>query len=317
MELTLELNDKRVKADVLFAQPSDFGFAKKWQQNLGDDQNPIRNDSVEFAKLAVAKFEAESEQGTYANSLQDFRDHVSSNPKIEVGGFILLKCAWFPHSEVIGFSHFRRSWCNKIILDYLGTHPFIARPEGDSRHIVHGTGIALLYFIVQIAKQENCSALWGEATSSSATYYQRTFKLDRVDDLIFAPNEKLLGFSERCEKGWATTKEGLPAAEEQLSKIYALEVENPPFVGSKKAMFNPSKRLAFRFMKLPYHTQTEIAKKLELATSDAPGLPQSELIKAVFRRAREKSTISVLWDLVEKSYSEGAQEVNPFKTAQG
>ena len=312
MELTLALNGKREKADVLFVEPSDFGFAKNWRETLGDDQNPFRKDSVEFAQLAVSKFEAEFESGTYANSLRDFRDHIASNPKIEVSGFILLKCDWFPNSEVIAFSHFRRSWSNKIILDYLGAHPFIPRPKEGSSYIVKGAGTALLYFIAQIAKQENCSALWGEATALSASYYQGVFELERVDDLIYVPKKNLLGFAERCEKGWATADETKTSADQPLENIYALEAENPPFLGSKTAVFNPSKRLAFRFLKLPYHTQLEIAKKLQFITNAATDLAREELIQTVFRAAREKNTVSDLWDLVEEKYGDVVQEINPF-----
>jgi hypothetical protein len=314
MELTLELNGKREKAKVSFAQAADFGFAENWRHALGKDQNPNRNDSVDFAQLAVKRFEASSELGIYANSLQDFNDHIASNPKIEVGGFIVLKCGWFPGSEVIGFSHFRRTWSNKIILDYLAAHPFIARPKENSTHVVRGVGIALLYFITQIVKQENCNALWGEATSSSALYYQGVFKLDRVEDLIFVPKEKLIGFAEQRERDWSTADEIVAIADQPLDKIYALEVENPPFVGSKTAVFNPSKILAYRFLKLPYHKQMEIAKGLRLVKSNAAALSREELAEVVFKGAREKGILSELWGRVEKEYGDAIPGENPFET---
>jgi hypothetical protein len=139
MEITLELNGEKTKAKVSFAQPEDFGFAKGWKDALGRDQNPIRNDAVDLARLAIRKYEAAFETGKYANSRRDFGDHISSNPKVEVGAFIVLKCGWYPGAGVIGFAHFRRTWCNKIVLDYLGIHPFIACPPDEPTHTVSAT----------------------------------------------------------------------------------------------------------------------------------------------------------------------------------
>lgn len=314
MEVILELNGKKVKAKVSFAQPKDFGFSKLWRESLAGDQNPVRNDSVDFADLAVKRYEASAAMGIYANSRIDFSDHIASHPKVEVGGFILLCCDWFLGSEIIGFSHFRRTWCNKIILDYLGSHPFIARPQEGATISVRGVGVALLYFIIQILKKENCTALWGEATSLSAPYYQKVFNLPNVEDLIFAPRENLIAFSDKCDREWSTESEVVAAANQPLDQIYALEIENPPFVGSKMAVFNPSKRLAYRYLKLPYHTQMAIAKALHFITDDAGTMTKDALAHAVFNGAREKGLLSALWSMVEKEYDISAPEENPFET---
>lgn len=312
MEVTLELNGKKEKAKVSFAQPADFGFAKGWKQSIGNDQNPVMQDTVDYAELAVKRYEATFGTGIYATSFRDFTDHIASNPRIEVAGFIVLRCNWFPVSEIIGFSHFRRTWCNKIILDFLGTHPLIVRPPENATHKVRGVGVALLYFIIQLLKRENCSALWGEATSSSGTYYQKIFKLGRVEDLILAPRENLIAFADETEREWLTNADAGSTLNQPLGAIYALEVDNPPFVGSKMAVFNPSKRLAYRFLKLAYHKQVEIAIALQCVACDSPAIPVDELAQAVFKHARDKMILSVLWDLVEKQSGVGTLEENPF-----
>ena len=212
MEVTLELNGKKVKAKVSFAQPADFAFANGWKEAIGTDQNPIRTDTIEYAQLAVKKYEASFGSGKYANSLRDFSDHIASNPKVEVGGFVLLRCDWYPGAEVIGFAHFRRTWCNKIVLDYLGTHPLIVRPFDGATHEVRGVGVALLYFVGQVLKQENCSMLWGEATSSSASFYKKSFNLQGVEDLINAPRENVIAFLDECEREWSNESDVIAAA---------------------------------------------------------------------------------------------------------
>src|SRR5688572_23882166 len=110
MEIPVKLNRKRQKVDVVFARPEDFKFVAQWKTALGEDQNPYRVDTVDFAQLAVKRYEASRETGIYAQNLSDISDHVQTNPKIEVGAFILLKCKWYPNSEVIGYCHLRRTW---------------------------------------------------------------------------------------------------------------------------------------------------------------------------------------------------------------
>lgn len=316
MDVTLELNGKKVTAKVSFAQPDDFKFAKSWKESIGNDQNPVRVDTVEYAQQAVKKYEASFGSGKYANSLKDFSDHIASNPKVEVGGFVVLRCTWFPGAEVIGFSHFRRTWCNKIVLDYLGTHPLIVRPQDNATHKVRGVGVALLYFVAQVLKQENCSALWGEATGLSASFYQKVFNLQGVEDLIHAPRENVIAFLDESEREWSAESEVIAAADQLLEQIYELETNNPPFVGIKTAVFNQSKRLAYRYLKLPYHKQVEIAKILNFIKADAAIISKDDLAQLVFKGAREKDLLSTLWNLVEKEHGDGTPEENPFELTQ-
>jgi hypothetical protein len=312
MEVTLELNGKKTMAKISFAKAADFAFAKNWQDSIGDNRNPIRTDTVDYAALAIKKYEASFATGKYASSLRDFTDHIASNPKVEVAAFIVLRCDWFPGSEVIGFCHFRRSWANKIVLDYLGTHPMIACPPDEVTHKVRGVGVALLYFVAQVLKQQNCSGLWGEATSLSASYYKKTFELEKVEDLINVPVENILSFMADREQEWATEGDIIAAPNQVLDEIYALEIENPPFVGTKMAVFSQSKRLAYRYLKLPYHKQLDIAKSLHFVKADATPLGREELAEVVFKAARNKGLLAALWDAVEKEYGEAMAEPNPF-----
>lgn len=80
------------------------------------------------------------------------------------------------------------------------------------------------------------------------------------------------------------------------------------------AVFNPSKRLAYRFLKLAYHKQMEIAKALHFVSGDASAIPRDDLTQIVFRGAREQRMLSSLWSLVEKEYGDGTPEENPFET---
>lgn len=310
MEIPVKLNGQRQHVKVVFAKPEDLKFVVQWRTALGDDQNPYRVDTVDFAELAVKRYEASRGAGIYANTLSDISDHVQTNPKVEVGAFIVLKCSWYPGSDIIGYCHFRRTWSNKIILDYLGAHPYIAKEPENATHKVRGVGKAICYFAAQVLKQENCSALWGEATPLSANYYQGLFELEKVEDLILASKEKVIAFAEELERKWAN--EDVTGIEPD-DKFDILEIENPPFVGSKTAVFSPSKRLAFRFLSLTYHKQVEIALALNLVKSGGPGLTRDQLSALIFKNAREKGKLAELWNLVKMEYNDEDEEKNPFE----
>jgi len=311
MEIPVKLNGQREKVKIVFAKPGDLKFVAQWKKALGDDQNPHRVDTVDFARLAVKRYEASKVTGIYANALSDITDHVQTNPKVEVAAFILLKCNWFPGSEVIGFCHFRRTWSNKVILDYLGAHPHIAKELDNSTHKVRGVGIAICYFAAQVLKQENCPAIWGEATPLSAKYYQGVFDLDQVEDLIFAPKEKVVAFAQEAEQKWASEDANGAQVDD---KFDTLEIENPPFVGNKTAVFSSSKRLAFWFLNLTYDKQVEIALALNLVEPDGPALTREELASLVFKSAKEKGKLGELWNLVRKQNNDEVDEENPFET---
>jgi hypothetical protein len=295
MELTIELNKTRKTANVVFADRRDFGFLSAWRNTLGDDPNPIRNEAVTLAQLALFRYQEHSAILPYARSIDDIGDHIATNPKSEVACFVLLKCGWFPDSEVLGICHFRRTWSNNIILDYLAAHPFIARLPSAYPHEIHGVGVALLYFLSLVAKRYNCGAIWGEATQTSFSFYNHVMKLESAEDLIFVPQAKFLEFLNRPGIKQVETIDAMATTNSALEQVYAIETTNPPFVGSKTAVFNPARRLAYRFLDLPDHVQTGIAQTLGLLQNDDKCQPSAEQFRRFFRRATANGKLPNLW----------------------
>jgi hypothetical protein len=312
MELPVELNKGRQKASAIFAERHDFGFASEWRKTLGGDTNPLRVDAVDFADLAVSRFQAHSEIQPYAGCIEDIGDHIGHNPMCEVASFVLLTCDWFPASKVIGICHFRRTWSNRIILDYLAAHPFIVRPPSNYSHVVRGVGTALLYVLSTVAKRYESDAIWGEATQGSCAFYKNAFKLDAVQDLIYAPIDNVSAFISRIETNWAEKTGAVVTKETGLAEIYASEEEHPPFVGSKTAMFNPARKLAYRFLDLPYHTQVGIAEGLGLLQEEDMIQPAPEQFRRFFRRASDSGKLPELWREVERHHPDGEPDKNPF-----
>jgi len=183
---------------------SDFDFLAQWQGRLGDDRHPIRTDAVSFAALACKRFTSHSGIEVYAQRVDDISDHITNNPHCEVANLVVMKCDWFTESEVIGVAHFRRSWCNNLILDYLAAHPWIANRPEHFQHKVSGVGTGLLCFLSNIGVRYNCEAIWGEATQNSCQIYKRFFDLESVRDLLYIPRDKYAEFAASLQKKWAS-----------------------------------------------------------------------------------------------------------------
>jgi hypothetical protein len=66
MDLPVELNGVERSTKAVFAGGEDLHFVNDWRKVLGKDQNPLRVDAVDFAQVAVARFEAHSAIEPYA-----------------------------------------------------------------------------------------------------------------------------------------------------------------------------------------------------------------------------------------------------------
>jgi hypothetical protein len=313
MDLPLELNKNRQVAKIVIAGENDFGFLSGWREKLGKDQNPFRVDSVAFAQLVIDRFSMHSAIQPYVTSTEDIGDHIKSNPHSEVAGVALLTCDWFHDSPVLGLCHFRRTWCNNIILDYLASHPFIAkRPDGYSHH-VKGVGLALLYFLSRLAERYGCEYIWGEATQLSCDYYKKVLSLDSVKDLILIPRDKFVEFAKQLDSVWQGKSRAMTRDNLTVQEVYQLEEEKPPMVGNRSAVFSPPRRLVQHFLDLPKHVQMEIVRALGLLQDEDKGQPDAELFRLFFRRATESGKLSDLWDAVEKNHPDGKPDENPFR----
>ena len=305
MELSVKLNGEYKPVTVVFATATDFDFIEQWRSVLGPNPHPYHRDSVEFADFAKYKYTANRLKQPYAETLEEFQEHMTDNPHVEVGCMVYLKCDWYPGCQTIGLSHFRRTWTNRIVLDYLCAHPYVTKAERDSRHVVNGAGSALLYFIAQVAKHYKCDMIWGEATQSSCAIYERIFKLDGVRDLIMVPEEKYLAFCDKMETAWAGPK---PSA--VLEELYKAEEEHPPFVGNKTSVHSASQILVVHFLELPFDKQREVAGAVGFAPS--PTEADAELFRRILQHAKANAKVADLWTAVESRHSSGTPDSNPF-----
>ena len=311
--VSVTLNGEQRRATVVFAELADLTFINEWRDKLGADTDSKRRDAVDLAQLAIDSYLAHTQiQQIYVNSVEEIATHpIKPDEHVEVAGFVLLKCDWFPDSGVIGICHFRRSWCNSIILDYLAVHPFIAKAPDGYPHIVSGAGSALLWFVSDIARRYKCGRLWGEATHGSRDYYKHMFDLEAVEDLILADK---LHYLECAKKELLWRAEGdTNKMKAEIKELYKVEAENPPSIGRRSFVVSPSRTLAYHFLQLPTHVQKQIAKVFGLPGEGEEELRDDLLFRALFRQATENGKLGDLWIAVETKHQKGHPEENPFR----
>jgi hypothetical protein len=312
-DVSVTLNDEDRRATVVFAERKDLTFIDEWRDKLGADTDSKRRDAVDLAQLAIDSYLAHTRiQQIYINSVEEIATHpIKADEHVEVAGFVVLKCDWFPDSGVIGICHFRRSWCNSIILDYLAVHPFIAKAPDGYPHTVSGAGSALLWFVSDIARRYECGRLWGEATHGSHGYYKHMFDLDAVEDLILADK---LHYLECAKKELIWRAEGdANKMKAEIKELYKVEAENPPLIGRRSFVVSPSRTLAYHFLQLPTHVQMQIAKAFGLPGEGEEELRGDLLFRALFRQVTESGKLGDLWVAVETKHDKGRPEENPFR----
>ncbi|MFL6388903.1 MAG: GNAT family N-acetyltransferase [Terriglobales bacterium] len=311
-EFIVQVSTEPRRVVVGFATLNGLRFVDKWRETLGSHPEPVQREAADLAQLAKERFIADSNVGQpYITDPLEIDQHVARDQQSEVAGFILLKCDWFPDSEIIGLCHFRRTWCNNIALDYLAIHPQNLVSSLDPQYKVKGIGSALLCFLSRIAVANSCGFIWGEATHISHGYYEKFFKLESVKDLFLIPREN---FAECANLAldWQPTKDANTINLEAVKELHDAEEAHPPLVGNRTQMVGSKRRLIEHFLDLPRHTQDEVARTLGLLNEGDSSIPGDKWCGLLFQRAYQSGKLHELWNEVEKRHEDGEPEKNPF-----
>lgn len=313
-EFFVGVNKVPHKAVVEFATFGDLSFVERWREALGTNPEPRQREGADLAKLAKERYVADSDVGQlYISDIAEVKSHIEREPECEIGGFILLKCDWFSESNVIGLCHFRRTWCNNIVVDYLAKHPLTLGREREERHKVGGIGPALLCFVCRIALQHSCSLLWGEATSISHMFYEDFFSLGegKVKDLFTVSPEQIAKGAER-KLDWQSESKVNKMNMEAVQELYKVEEEHPPLIGNRAVMTGSRRQLINHFYDLSRSVQDEVAEALGLLEQGDNDILEDEWCRVLFQRALQKGKLRELWAEVEKRHEFGEPENNPF-----
>jgi hypothetical protein len=186
----LRHNGLETNASLVYFTSADEPFLQQWKLAADGNRLPGPRDALEFAECAHLRYKKFLKRDNYAQSVDHIVAYTRDNPRGEVANYMIMKCDWFEETSVLGTLHFRRTWCNSLIIDYLSVYPKIADRSVDIR----GVGTAMLAYLARLAYLLDANKIWGEATQNSCEFYKKTYELKEVDDLIFVTRAKLRGF---------------------------------------------------------------------------------------------------------------------------
>jgi hypothetical protein len=178
------------RAQAFFATLTDLKSVKNWRQQIDDAKDILTEDALEFASEACKRWMFYRSRRRTASSVKTIGRRISADKKEEVA-FLLVAREESALGRCLGIALCRRTWANHVVLDFLATHPIYLR-DGPDR--VRGIGKGLLFAICEIGHSIGATALWGEATESSAPKYKAMFRLDESDDLFYVRASNLSAF---------------------------------------------------------------------------------------------------------------------------
>ena len=170
-----------------FAQAGDDSEMKRWKAPRQHSRPELATNAIELAKLAGKRWRYYLGRNEAATSMAELLTKIDANPKCEIGFIILAKAIGEAVSSTLGVAWCRRTWCNHLVLDFLTVHPALNDPVGGYK----GMGLGLFIGIAVVAEKLGCRLVWGEATETSCTFYQKLLGGTPVLDHFFFGSEAL------------------------------------------------------------------------------------------------------------------------------
>ena len=92
---------------------------------------------------------------------------------------LVARASWQPDPMLLGLAYCRRSWCHRLIVDFVAVHPHVV---GRLHGHIRGMGTGLFNGLIQIADDLKIEMIWGEATVNSAPFCERILGAERIFD---------------------------------------------------------------------------------------------------------------------------------------
>jgi hypothetical protein len=137
-------------------------------------------DAGEFAALAAKRWFYYTREGATVSSLEELRSAIQRNERAEIAFLLVASAAWATRYKFLALAYCRRTWCHHLVLDFLAVRPgasFANQP-------IRGLGTGILASLMGLADSLGMKTMWGEATASSAPFYERVLKTKPIEDLF-------------------------------------------------------------------------------------------------------------------------------------
>jgi len=149
-------------------------------------------DAGEFAALAAKRWFYYTREGATIASLEAMRHAIRRNERAELAFLLVASAEWAKRYRFLALAYCRRTWCHHLVLDFLAVRPgltFANQP-------ISGVGTGILFSLTELAASLSVEMIWGEATASSAPFYEKILQTRPVHDLFVIRREAMLSIRE-------------------------------------------------------------------------------------------------------------------------
>lgn len=94
---------------------------------------------------------------------------------------------WAKRYRFLALAYCRRTWCHHLVLDFLAVRPGLTF----AKQPVSGIGSGVLARLMDMADSLGMETMWGEATASSAPFYEKVLQFRPVKDLFIVRRDAM------------------------------------------------------------------------------------------------------------------------------
>ena len=179
LDFDADVDGQPQPVQMRFGDENDLVELRRWRSSLRLRANPHVRDALEYARLASKRWAYYHRNGDAVTGLPELRSAIQSHPRTEIAFMLIVRASWHPDSRLLGLAYCRRSWCHRLIVDFVAVHPHVV---GRLHERVRGIGTGLFHGLIQIADDLGIDMVWGEATANSAPFYEKILGAESVLD---------------------------------------------------------------------------------------------------------------------------------------
>lgn len=160
--------------ELTFASEAEVRRVRAWRKLTPG------TDAGEFAALAAKRWFYYTREGASVASLEELQAAIAKNDRAELAFLLVASAKWSKRHKFLALAYCRRTWCHHLVLDFLAVRPGVTF----TKQPVYGMGAGMLYSLTKIADALGIDTIWGEATASSAPFYEKVLQLRPIKDLF-------------------------------------------------------------------------------------------------------------------------------------
>jgi hypothetical protein len=173
--------------ELTFAAESEVRRVRAWRK-----MTPA-TDAGEFAALAAKRWFYYTREGATIASLDELRAAIKRNERSELAFLMVASAEWTKRHKFLALAYCRRTWCHHLVLDFLAVRPGVSF----ANQPIRGLGTGMIFGLANLADALGMERIWGEATASSAPFYEKVLRIRSVQDSFIIRQKAMRRFRER------------------------------------------------------------------------------------------------------------------------